>query len=625
VGRLIVESITAEDFLSYREPQQVVLNGGGPVAIVGDNGAGKSTLVSKALAWCLYGVCSPERMGSSTRALRGKDVVRKRLEPEHAATAKATEACVALWLRDTEDQTRWQITRTRKRTGSDTLRIRCVNEAAGHDAQEEPTQAFIDRLIGADYDVFVRTCLRGQNDPWNFAEATDAKKREILDSISGALMLNEPLKRAKTERDQARQDARTYAVRAEDAERRASQIDVERIQRQAAEWAEGREARLAGARDEVAVAEAARDAAREHDQRLAEAEAERQRLAKERPALDLGPYDSAIADARTAWAEAKALLDTAVKAKEHAEHLLAQGACPECGQAIAEGSMAHTAARSEPDADAWVKAQAHLDACLEAKKAALAWLDGEASAWQAQIDSLPTGGQRLPMAEHAVTAAERRLADIEASENPYTVAAAEAASQHFQLVREGAVLREAHADAQRRERLADAWVEVLSPKGVRAHMAESALAAIEAEANRWLAVLTDGLCSVAFPATKEVKRTKAVKEEIQTVIRKGDTELPFLAFSGGERRRINLAVDLGVAATFARGGALALSLLVLDEEVFSGLDEGGKAGVVAALHHAGVADVVVIDHDPRLSGVLPRTVEVSRGPDGYSRMQEVTV
>jgi hypothetical protein len=63
--------------------------------------------------------------------------------------------------------------------------------------------------------------------------------------------------------------------------------------------------------------------------------------------------------------------------------------------------------------------------------------------------------------------------------------------------------------------------------------------------------------------------------------------------------------------------------LVLDEQVFSGLDEDGKAGVVAALHHAGVADVVVIDHDPRLSGVLPRTVRAFRGPDGYSRIEEV--
>ena len=68
--------------------------------------------------------------------------------------------------------------------------------------------------------------------------------------------------------------------------------------------------------------------------------------------------------------------------------------------------------------------------------------------------------------------------------------------------------------------------------------------------------------------------------------------------------------------------AAALSLLVLDENVFSGLDENGKAAIVAALHDAGVADVVVIDHDPRLSATLPRTVEVRVGPDGYSQVHE---
>ena len=126
--------------------------------------------------------------------------------------------------------------------------------------------------------------------------------------------------------------------------------------------------------------------------------------------------------------------------------------------------------------------------------------------------------------------------------------------------------------------------------------------------------------SVEFPPTREVKGR--VKEEIKTVVHIDGETRDLLSFSGGERRRVNLAVDLGVAAACG-GGGLSISLLVLDEEVFSGMDEHGKSAVVQALHGAGVADVVIIDHDPRLSSTLPRTIEVRRDADGFSVLEEL--
>ena len=151
------------------------------------------------------------------------------------------------------------------------------------------------------------------------------------------------------------------------------------------------------------------------------------------------------------------------------------------------------------------------------------------------------GRAQAPAAEAALVMARKRHEEIATSENPYHHSAKLAQAQKYDLRREAALLREKEREAQRRTRLADAWVTALAPKGVRAHMAESALSAIEAEANKWLAVLSEGRFSVAFPPTKTTKRSKATREEIQTVIKKGSASLPFLAFSGGEKRRINLA------------------------------------------------------------------------------------
>ena len=113
-----------------------------------------------------------------------------------------------------------------------------------------------------------------------------------------------------------------------------------------------------------------------------------------------------------------------------------------------------------------------------------------------------------------------------------------------------------------------------------------------------------------------------MKEEINVIVTLEGTERDLMSLSGGEKRRVNLAVDMGIAAVFARGGSLALSLLVLDEEVFSGMDEQGKQAVAQALHRAGVADVLVIDHDDRLVGVLPRTIKVERDENG-SHIEEL--
>jgi len=244
--------------------------------------------------------------------------------------------------------------------------------------------------------------------------------------------------------------------------------------------------------------------------------------------------------------------------------------------------------------------------------------------WRLDLDANPQTGQpRAAAVAASVEAAERRVRDIQAAENPVAEAVRRATVQVRDLRREAAVLRELEREALREMRMAQAWEEVLSPKGVRAHLAEGALAAIEAEANRWLSVLSGGSLSVSFPPIKTTQ-TGSQREEILTVIRRGDSERELLTFSGGEKKRINLAVDLGVATTFSRSGSLSLSLLVLDEEVFSGMDEEGKAGVITALSQAGVADIAVIDHDARLTGALPRTIEVSLGADGYSLIREVT-
>jgi len=294
--------------------------------------------------------------------------------------------------------------------------------------------------------------------------------------------------------------------------------------------------------------------------------------------------------------------------------------CPTCGQAVAEGApIAQKAATARQEvADATPPAQEaanYLQTAEEAMTAANEWLQSEIESWQASIDKIPHAQAKEPLAKLALETAKRRLEAEDGADNPYAVAYRRAVEQRQALTREAALLREMTATQLAEEAKAQAWQDALHPRGVRAHMASGSLAAIEKAANEWLTVLSDNRIAVEFPEDQE-------KEKIGTTVTMDGITRDLLTYSGGERRRINMAVDLGVAAAFSKGG-LSLSLLVLDEEVFSGMDEAGKAAVVHALHGSGVADVVVVDHDPRLSAVLPRTVEVSRDADNHSVIKEI--
>jgi len=613
---LIVKSIQIEGFGSYKTKQTVTLNGQGPVAVVGENGAGKSTAVSKALTWCLYGKCPPERMGSGTRAISGKAVIGTGLK----------KATVAVTL--TGDKTTYTITRVR---GARSEEITVAKKEGRKKSEKLPSeQTTIDTIIGADYDVFTKTVVRGQGDLWSFSEATDKRKREILDAISGADELERYHEKVKAEKKRADEAHKACQRQADYLEDRLSSLirSVEQETTSAENWDGEQTAKIAKAKLDLEAYEAAVADAAKHDKMLDDNREARAKLEKEEPTLDRTPYTDAVKSARDTYTAAHAEAHAARQEVAKLSSLTMGDPCPTCTQPVGPAVM-NTLTTSQATADNLGKAcdgtQAFVKECQEVLESADAWLVSERAGWQARLFGIPALSPELPAAESALRHQQSRVADLESVQNPHIYAKDKAQRELAGVRRDAAVAAAAAQSAAVQVKAAEAWDQALGAKGARAQMAAGALLTIESAANQWLTVLSDKGMSIDFPATKEIKGR--VKEEIQTIVRsveKGkEIERDLLTYSGGERRRINLAVDLGVAAAFTRGSGLALSLLVLDEEVFSGLDEGGKSSVVTALHGAGIADIVIIDHDPRLSSVLNRTLEVSRDSDEHSRIREL--
>lgn len=579
---LTVGSITIEGFISYRDRVELDFHGG-VMGVVGKNGAGKSTLVSKAITWALYGKCAPERMGSGTQALRGSAVVHD----------DCSECLVSVSLYRGSDQ--FVVTRSRKTKGSEKVEI----VKNGENLAVEPEQ-----IVGATYDVFVRTVVRGQNDPWNFAEATDARKREILDAISGADVLQPSLQRAKDQLKQLKTDHAKAVAVVDTLTRQLAQIPEAGAYEQLRDRFEQDRARKLDALDKEIAAERAwlADAIRDHARWSAEQDA----LGPE-PVLDTSEFAVGLAEAAKAVSEAARWLGTAGGELRTCSQVKAGHECPTCGQIVPEDN---DAALKRAQAEKTYQEASERE--IQAKQLQAQWNEfaeqrkrehqDRLAEWRHKRNQIPA--DKRGDYQRNIARLERDRAETAAAPNPYDNMTADQQRQRTAMERDIAYNADSAAQIQRSIRIAEEWVQVLSPKGVAAHLAESTLVAIEAESNRWLSVLSGGSMSV------EITSQKNGKEQIDVKVVAGQTVRDLLQFSGGQRTRINLAIDLAVSNVVSGSAGLALSLLVLDEAVFSGLDDEGKAAVADALSALGVRDIVVIDHDSRLTGVFPRTVVV---------------
>jgi DNA repair exonuclease SbcCD ATPase subunit len=144
------------------------------------------------------------------------------------------------------------------------------------------------------------------------------------------------------------------------------------------------------------------------------------------------------------------------------------------------------------------------------------------------------------------------------------------------------------------ERLA----EVLGPRGVQHYVFISVLKQLEAIANSYLLVLAEGGMQLTLQGDDDAdKIVKAVwvRSADGTMRERGLSQL-----SGGQWRRVSMALDLAFAEIIRRRGTLRSNLIVMDE-VLTHLDASGREAVGSVLR-------AMVD-GPRAGEALPDVLE----------------
>lgn len=545
-----IRSIRMLRFASHAATE-VELPARGLVVVQGPNGAGKSALVEAVVAAC-WG-----------KSLRGSALW---LEAE--AGHVGIESDVASVHRKRSAKGKGSLT-WGARDPADLAALRLRNEPLGGDDFENNTKAQerLESLIGT-FEVWKRTSVLSSSDAAHFALATDAERKLLLEQVLG-------LDRFDAAHSACRSDLRNAI-----AERNILQRDLEVAR-----------ARLDGARAAWASADSILQSLELPDD---EDELQAKILHVKQAKLDsaalvgeardrLRKLDRSVAEATGHRAAARREADL-IRAR------MSDKTCTKCGQSIAHKNANAQAELDDAERRAALPGPANDTAALEDE---VAELDGEYSSIAAKVLVLE---QRLARCSRSHLAREQALK----AANKASLDLADWTQSHSMAV-------DMLAGQSCNVEVLEACELVLGMRGVRATMLDRALGAIQQQANAWLKRLAfPG--SIELSSTTEQKSGKVVDAISLDVAGAGGGK--YRGSSGGERRRIDVALLLGLAevAAAARGGRKGT---LFCDELFDALDtEGVHAAADALVDLAKDRTIVVITHSEELAARLPAALRL---------------
>jgi DNA repair exonuclease SbcCD ATPase subunit len=564
-----IRSLKLHQFMSH-EQTTLDFPPSGVVLVTGDNRAGKSSII-EAVATTVWG-----------KTLRTTKPWR---EDHDGMTQVVADGIAIERTYSTEKGTKlyWGLNDDGTETGAvyDSMKRLGGTEESGTDNPrfESKTQAqnALDRLVGP-YDVWRRSSTFSSADAAHFSLATDSERKRLLETILGLDIFDSALEECradlrKTERAATDAAAASYRATTDLNAARGRLGDAERA-------------------FELAEAEIPPELPRASEDVLAKLRGHIESLTKG-VGLARGALRIVEGNAYVALSELRKAEDNERRSKRDTS------TCPTCGQKLPGEAKKHVAA----DLDALRKKADAAKADADEKEKAV-------GAETAELEELLRGvNSRL-----SAKLGENRAADERDVYRRRAEAAKARAAGDLETAREtlrGATKRAAEAEAKEaaltveKETLETVEV-VLGLKGVRVGVLAKSLDGLGAVANAWLGRLGIPELSLTLKPYSE-KKTGGVTDSIGVVLAGAGGGHGYKAGSGGERRRVDLALLLGLSEVATAATGSAPGTLFFDE-LFDALDGDGVKAVSVALEDlAKDRCVVVISHNPELVRELPAT------------------
>lgn len=664
------KKVTMRNFMSY-EQAEVTLDNRGLILIEGinetnetfkNNGAGKTT-IAEAITYAIY--------GTTLRGGRADSVVNRKV-------GKNT----AVILEMEQDDVPFRIERYRKDSQFKNLVKLYKGEEDLTTQSNKETEKVINQLVGIDFPTFVNSIMYGQGDLPMFTTATDKGKKEILENVTGIAIYQkaqaiakEKLKAVKQELDSV--DAKKELILGkltiiENQEREqlesyskvASQIDTYKK-------------KLSDIQLEKEMAKRDMQGALDQYNTIIELNKEKQRelqltiqgLQQEIQATELSksqvPYpENPNGEREREVAEFAKKVDQLVRVVMRKEELCTSLAkqidsfdltdtCPTCGGPMdIEHKKKHLEelkvqlSTTQQERDTLAPKVEALSTHLEEQQGTLVNFstllseynyklqeyDMEISKLTQQVVQTETKinqlGYEIKDSELGKVNLTKGITDLEHSESLVldslesleSIPKPKPLEAERKAVEDEVEALESTVEPNRKQaEQLEQCVAMFSNTGLRSVVLDMVTPYLNTQANNYLSKLSGGTLEVEF-VTQVQNKDGSYADKFDIIITNNGEISDYGDNSGGERRRIDLAISFAIQDLVQSKSDLKTNIAIYDE-CFDGLDEVGSENVVELLRERqkDVGTIFVITHNDKLKPLFEEVMTVKK-ENGISKI-----
>jgi len=163
------------------------------------------------------------------------------------------------------------------------------------------------------------------------------------------------------------------------------------------------------------------------------------------------------------------------------------------------------------------------------------------------------------------------------------------------------------------------WERGFSDKGLKSFLFDSLCGDLTNKTNDYINILTNGEMTISFDTQSKLK-TGETREKFECIINIDGEKVPYRAYSGGEKTRISLAVDLALADLMNDFYGSEFNFLVMDEQDVFVDDAGRQAYMQLLKSKANDRRVFVVSHDAKFKSEFDDVIRVTRDGTGTSKI-----
>ena len=221
---------------------------------------------------------------------------------------------------------------------------------------------------------------------------------------------------------------------------------------------------------------------------------------------------------------------------------------------------------------------------------------------------------------------EQRIADNadnlekrKAAKNPYDDIIAKYQKDQETAQKEIEEYQESIQDKLDEQTCLQFWQQAYSNQGIKSLILDDITPFLNKRVNKYLQKLTSGHIEVKF-STQTLLKSGETREKFSIDILNQDGGSEYIANSGGEKKRIDLCINLALQDLVASRSTKRINIAIWDE-VFDALDETGIEKVIELLQELSEerSTILVVSHNPHLQSYFTNSITIQK-KGGFSTL-----